>query len=84
MCTLSIIDSSFSITREGYVTVPMHLTPKPSGGQRPIAVLATVVRIWERTRKPIVRQWAARNHKDYDWAARGRSAELAVWTVAVC
>ena len=46
----------------------------------PIAVLATVVRIWERGRRPVIREWAARNHKDYDWVARGRSAEAAAWT----
>ena len=60
--------------------VLMRLIPKPSGGRRPLAVLATLVRIWERVRKPVVREGAARNHKAYDWTARGRSAEAAAWT----
>ena len=38
------------------------------------------MRIWERARKPVIREWAARNHKEYDWAARGRLAETAAWT----
>ena len=57
----------------------MHPIPKPIGGRRPIAVLATVVRSWERARKLTIREWA-RNQKGYDWAARGRSAEAASWT----
>ena len=65
---------------EAVADVIVHLTPKPSGGRRPIAVLATVARIWERARKPVMRQWAARDHKGYGWAAQGRSAEAAAWT----
>ena len=60
--------------------VLMHLMPKPTGGRRPIAVSATVVRLWERVRKPVIREWAARNQKDYDWAARDRSVEATTWT----
>ena len=49
--------------------VVMHLILKPTGGRRPIAVLASVVRIWGLARKPVIRQWAARNRKVHDWVA---------------
>ena len=51
---------------EAVSDVLMHFTPKPTGGRRPIAVLATVLRVWERVRKPLVREWIACNHKEYD------------------
>ena len=60
--------------------VLMHLIPKPAGGRRPIAILATLVRIWERARKAQVRQWADAHVKEYDWAAKGRSSEAAAWS----
>ena len=34
----------------------IHLIPKPDGGRRPIGVQPTIVRIWERIRKPIVQR----------------------------
>ena len=58
----------------------MHLIPKPTGGRRPIAFLATIVRLWERVRKRVVRQRAARI---YDWASRARSAGAAAWTQSI-
>ncbi len=55
------------------------LIPKAEGGERPIGVIATTVRIWEGLRAPIMREQAARLARDYDWATTGRSAEQAVW-----
>ena len=57
----------------------MHLIPKPSGGRWPRALLAAIVRVWEKTRKPIIQKWSFDNPHSYDWAARGRSAEAAAW-----
>ena len=58
----------------------IHLIPKPSGGRRPIGVLPTLVRIWERIRKCEVQKWTSATRRHYDWATQGRSAEAAAWT----
>ena len=68
---------------EKVATALIHLTPKPDGGRRPIGVLPTIVRVWERARKPIVQAWLDQNTRDYDWATRGRSAEGAAWHMSV-
>ncbi len=61
----------------------MHLIPKASGGRRPIALLASILRLWERVRFPIVQRWRDKVRRDWNWAQRGRSAEQAVWTQTV-
>ena len=58
----------------------IHLIPKPSGGRRPIGVLPTLVRVWERIRKCEVQKWSNATRRHYDWATQGRSAEAAAWT----
>ena len=57
----------------------MHLIPKTDGGRRPIGVLPSIVRIWERIRKPVVQAWLKDHSRSYDWASQGRSSEGAVW-----
>ena len=57
----------------------IHLIPKASGGRRPIGVMASVIRLWEAARKPVIWQWRAKNARPYNWAAAGRSAEAAIW-----
>ncbi len=58
----------------------VHLIPKASGGLRPIVLLASILRIWERVRVHLARQWRDRCQRQWDWARAGRSAERAVWT----
>ena len=41
------------------------------------------MRIWERVRKPIVAQWRTSVERSYNWAAKGRSPEAAVWRQAL-
>ena len=60
-------------------TALVHLTPKADGGGRPFGVLPTIVRVWERVRKPIVQEWARQHARLYDWATQGRSSEAAAW-----
>ena len=64
---------------EEIATSLIHLIPKPTGGRRPIGVLPTLVRVWERARKPIVQRWSRESMSHYDWAVQGRSAEAAAW-----
>jgi len=55
------------------------LIPKPGGGLRPIGLLPSTVRIWERLRRPVMHQWMQSQARDYDWAAVGKTAEAATW-----
>ena len=64
-------------------TALIHLILKSDGGRRPIGVLPTIVRVWERARKPIVQKWIRDNARKYDWATQGRSSEGAVWHQAL-
>ena len=68
---------------EQIATAIVHLIPKADGGRRPIGVLPTIVRIWERVRKPIVQVWLRQNARQYDWASQGRSSEAAAWHQSV-
>ena len=45
--------------------------------------MPTVVRVWERVRKPLVASWRATVERDYNWAAKGRSPQEAVWKHAL-
>ena len=56
-----------------------HLIPKLDGGERPIGVFATIVRIWEALRMPVMTEWLQTVDRPYDWATSGRGAEQAVW-----
>ncbi len=61
----------------------VHLIPKDAGGRRPIGLLATLARLWERVRAPLFKQWRASCARRYNWAAPGRNAERAAWVVSV-
>ena len=60
-------------------TTLIKLIPKAKGGKRPIGSLTALVRLWERLRIHEVRNWKAVSFRDYNWAAKGRSAQGAVW-----
>ena len=64
---------------ESISTALTHLIPKADGGRGPIGVLPTIVRIWERVRKPVVQAWMASNARSYGWATTGKSAAGAAW-----
>ena len=59
------------------------LIPKPDGGRRPVGLLPTLVRMWEKSRRPIVQEWRQKVKRKYNWAAKGRSATDAVWKQAI-
>ena len=54
--------------------------PKSDGGRRPIRLLPVV---WERVRQPVVAAWRLQVCRPYNWAAKGRGFEAAVWRTAV-
>ena len=57
----------------------IKLIPKAKGGKRPIGLLTGLVRLWERIRIHEVRAWKTIAYRGYNWAARGRSAQDAIW-----
>ncbi len=61
----------------------MRLIPKSAGGRRPIGILASLVRWWERVRQPEVQKWRMEQARDYNYSARGRRADQAVWRQAL-
>ena len=62
-------------------TLPLHLMQnvvallgKPTGiGERPIALLTFVYRLWIRVRKPLIATWDEVTHKFWDTAVKGSS-----------
>ena len=61
----------------------IHLIPKPTGGRRPIGLLAALPRLWDRVRRPTLIQWRRGSGRDYNWMAPGRGAARAVWAQKV-
>ncbi len=59
--------------------VLMHLIPKEAGGRRPIGLVASFIRLWERVRAPPIRRWRISSHRSYNWAAPERNAERVAW-----
>ncbi len=61
----------------------MRLIPKPSGGRRPIGLLASFIRLWERVRRPEVRRWRIGAYRTYNWMTKAKGAQRAVWTQSI-
>ena len=57
--------------------------PKSDGGRRPIGLLPTIVRVWEKVRKPIIVAWRSTINRSYNFASKGTSAQLAAWRQAL-
>ena len=56
----------------------VHLIPKAAGGRRPIGLLASLVRLWERARNPLMEDWRRTCRREYNWMAKGKGSELSV------
>ena len=55
------------------------LLMRPGGGDRPVFIMPSLIRLWEKIRLPIMKKWAATMARTYDWAAEGRSSVEAAW-----
>ncbi len=55
------------------------LIPRGGGGDRPIFVMPSIIRLWEKTRLPLMKDWAVGMRRSYDWSGEGRSSQEAVW-----
>ncbi len=63
--------------------VVIVLIPKKSGGRRPIGIEATMVRWWEKLRRPVILAWRLRAQRPYDCMAMGISCEQAVYEQSI-
>ena len=61
----------------------VHLIPKASGGRRPIGLLASLVRLWERARKIEVEKWRSSCRREYNWMCRGKGSERSAWAQSI-
>ena len=59
------------------------LIPKPTGGRRRIGLVAALPRVWERVRKPVLKEWRREFTREYNWMTAGKGAGRAVWAQTV-
>ncbi len=74
---------NFGIWPNDLMEAVIHLIPKASGGRRPIGVLVSLMRVWERARRPLVQRWREACPRSYQWMTKGRGAGRAVWAQTV-
>ena len=61
----------------------VHLIPKPTGGMRPIGLMATLVRLFERVWRLDIQRWRAACGDPSNYMIGGKSAADAVWVQSV-
>ena len=61
----------------------VHLIPKPTGGRRPIGLVASLPRLWDRVRRPVLQGWRNTCQREYNWMCRGKGAARAIWAQSV-
>ena len=59
------------------------LLPKPTGGRRPIALFASLVRIWSKIRRQEASAWEKANPNECFAAVEGRGPVSTVWRQAL-
>ncbi len=63
--------------------IMFHRIPKAAGGRRPIGILPTIIRLWERARKPMIDEWRRSCRREYNWTEPGRGSEKSVWVQSI-
>ena len=61
----------------------IHLIPKPAGGMRPIGLMSTLVRVYERVRRADIQRWRTSCTDPCNYMVAGKSASDAVWVKSV-
>ena len=61
----------------------IHLIPKPTGGRRPVGLVASLPRIWDRIRRRELEKWRGTYSREYNWMTKGRGSERAVWAQSI-
>ena len=52
---------------------------KVGGGTRPIGLIRSILRLWCRSRRPLVRTWDADHYRHYCMGRRGTTADKTAW-----
>ena len=60
-------------------TLFTFLVPKTPTAERPIGLVPSFVRVWERMRKPVLDQWMISQIRPCEWACKGRAGGMAAW-----
>ena len=58
------------------------LLPKPGGGNRPIGLCPSLIRLWMRMRLPVAQAWQSANDRPYFFAGEAKGADVAAWKQA--
>ena len=58
------------------------LLPKPDGGNRPIGLFPSAIRLWMRARVKALRQWERENSRPGLYGSSGMGAAKAAWKSA--
>ncbi len=59
--------------------VTMPLISKPQGGHRAIGMIAALLRVWARARRPLAEKWEENHRRGYWSADRGNSPLDTIW-----
>ena len=62
--------------------VVIALLPKVGGGNRPIGLCPSLVRLWMRLRLPVAQAWQSANDRPYFFAGEAKGADVAAWKQA--
>ena len=62
--------------------VIIALLPKAGGGNRPIGLCPSLIRLWMRLRLPVAQAWQAANDRPYFFAGEAKGADVAAWKQA--
>ena len=62
--------------------VIIALLPKAGGGNRPIGLCPSLIRVWMRIRLPVAQAWQAANDRPYFFAGEAKGADVAAWKQA--
>ena len=62
--------------------VIIALLPKAGGGNRPIGLCPSLIRLWMRLRLPVAQAWQSMNDRPYLFAVEAKGADVAAWKQA--
>ena len=62
--------------------VVIALLPKVGGGNRPIGLCPSLIRLWMRMRLPVAQAWQSANDRPYFFAGEAKGADVAAWKPA--
>ena len=62
--------------------VIIALLPKAGGGNRPIGLCPSLIRLWMKLRLPVAQAWQSQHDRPYFFAGEAKGADVAAWKQA--